>query len=237
MKVPTDVGPMIPHVGAPSVTLPIEMIFSASKSYFGPASTETQGERIGAAVLGLVNLNLDCGLPCPTPTGVVIAFVSVYTDMSPADVLYGWNAMAIDWCVQTVLNAIGNQLGNMAAPYLGYLLGRLAPQVMSKAAAKALLRSEGGVAGNMINQAARDLVQSQSRAASTYFRALPARMGNISNALSNFFVGGPMGADGSDVGLSTPGGAAGNAAQNYLNGGGTEEHGGSGGGGGQTGQF
>jgi len=235
MQVPTDVGPMIPHVGAPSVTLPIDMAFSASKSYFGPASTESQGQRIGAAVLQTVNMNLDCGIPAPTPTGVVIAFVSVYTNMSLADIIYGLNAMAIDWCVQTVLNALGNGIGNMA----GRLLGRLGPQVMSRAAAKQLLRSRGGIPGNMINQAARDFARSQREAYSRMLaRDVPAHLGNAVNAVTGFFGGGPMGADGGDVGLWTPGGAAGDAAQGYLNGPGPADHGGSGGGGGgQTGNF
>jgi hypothetical protein len=68
MQVPTDVGPMIPHIGPPSQTLPIDIAFSSSKSYFGPTSTETQNERIAAALAGHMNPNLDCGLPIPTPT-------------------------------------------------------------------------------------------------------------------------------------------------------------------------
>ncbi|MCK7512038.1 MAG: hypothetical protein MZV70_53655 [Desulfobacterales bacterium] len=214
-----------PARGAPSVTLPIDMAFSASKSYFGPASTECQGQRIGAALLQTVNLNLDCGIPRPTPTGVVIAFVSVYTNMSLADIMYGFNAMAIDWCVQTVLNALGNGIGNMA----GNLLGRFGPQVMSRAAAKQLLRSRGGIPGNMINQAARDFARSQREAYSRMLaRNVPAHLGNAVNAVTGFFGGGPMGADGGDVGLWTPGGAAGDAAQGYLNGPGPADHGGSG---------
>lgn len=234
MQVPTDVGPMIPHMGPPSQTLPVDIAFSSSKSYFGPASTESQNERIAAALAGHMNPNLDCGIPVPTPTGMVLALTTVYTDMTFADVMFGFNAMAIDFCVQSILNALGNQLGNAMGPYLGYMLGRFAPRVMTKAAAKAILRNRGGVPGNMINQAAREFASAGRR---SFFRDLPARVGNISNTLTNFFVGGPMGADASTFGISTPGGDLANAAQNYLNNPGVEQHGGTFGGGGQTGNL
>ncbi|HOS97503.1 MAG TPA: hypothetical protein PLR71_06170 [Deltaproteobacteria bacterium] len=228
MQVPTDVGPMIPHMGPPSQTLPIDIAFSSSKSYFGPTSTESQNERIAAALAGHLNPNLDCGLPIPTPTGMVLALTTVYTNMTLADVMFGFNAMAIDFCVQSILNALGNQMGNAMGPYLGYMFGRFAPRMMTKAAAKALLRSRGGVPENIINQAARNLARSRNQAAADFFTALPARTGNAANAIIGFFGGGPMGADAGTLGMPTPGGALGNAAQNYLNGPGPENHGGGG---------
>ena len=35
MSTGTDIGPMIPHIGPLSITMPLEMLFSSSKSHFG----------------------------------------------------------------------------------------------------------------------------------------------------------------------------------------------------------
>ncbi|HOM29962.1 MAG TPA: hypothetical protein PLS81_10965 [Deltaproteobacteria bacterium] len=237
MQAPTDVGPGIPHVGPPSQTLPLDIAFSSSKSYFGPANIQSNGERIAAALLGNTNPNLDCGTPVPTPTGLALALTTVYVDMSLADILNGFQAMAADFIVQSILNWLGNKAGELIEPYASYLLGRFAPQVLSKQAAKALLRSRGGVPGNMINEAARQLVQSQRVSAAAYFSALPARSGNLANAVTGFFMGGPMGMDASTFGLPTLLGRQAEAVTNYLSNPGVDEHGGSTGGAGQTGAY
>lgn len=236
MQAPTDVGPLIPHAGPPSTTLPIDMAFSSSKAYFGPANTMSGNERIAAALLGHTNPNLDCGTPIPTPTGMAMALTTVYVNMSVADILNGFKAMIADFIVQSLLNVVGNALGDLLLPYATYILGRFAPQVMTKIAAKQLLRSQG-VKGNVINKAARELVEAQTRAASEFFRALPERSSNATNALTGFFMGGPMGMDASTFGLPTLFGQQAEALTNYLASPVIEEHGGSAGGAGQTQSF
>jgi len=120
----TDIMNLIPHIPmGPGVLLsPAETAFSGSKSHFGPASVQACKKSIAAAVLVVVNLNLNCGT-IPTPTGVVIAPNTVVTGMTWGDILGGVMAMVADCAVQTVLNCILAPLGPVGAGIAGMLLG------------------------------------------------------------------------------------------------------------------
>jgi hypothetical protein len=144
----TDIGPLIPHIGPPSITLPIEMVLSGSKSHFGP-SAHVLGDQwggsgpIAAALLMCVNPNLNCGMPMPTPTGAVLALTTHVTGMTLGDIYAGFCMMMWDLVLQTLLNLIGNGLGNWLGKGLGAISRRLGIGMMSRAAARAMCRQQG----------------------------------------------------------------------------------------------
>lgn len=237
----TDMGPLIPHVGPPSLLLPIEMVFSASKSYFGSSSTLLKGNKpVCCALLGLCNPNLNCGTPFPTPTGLVIALNTEMVSMSWGDILGGLAHMLFDFMLQAILNKLGNVAGDKLGDLLGYLGKRFGPKLLSKGAAKALLRNT--VKGNMINQAARDLVARRAQQVATFASRLSTAqgvMGTAGGTVFSYFMGGPMGADhGADWNQDgnpdnfTPGGWAanqgGDSIRNYFNSPSVPQHGGGG---------
>ncbi|HEY8377922.1 MAG TPA: hypothetical protein VIK91_15605, partial [Nannocystis sp.] len=56
----TDIGPGIPHIGPPSILTPLDVLFSCSISYFGPASYCSEILPVAAALAGVVNFNVNC---------------------------------------------------------------------------------------------------------------------------------------------------------------------------------
>ena len=188
MLVPTDIGPMIPHIGAPSVLLAVEIPMSSSKSYFGCGRYMSKGSPVAVALLGQTNLNLNCGTPVPLPMGQVIALTTHYMDMSLGDLVGGLANMAFDFAVAAALNklgsAVGNKLSSMAQPAL---FKACMPQALINALAEggdeALSRSFAGV-----------VAASKSE--------LIANVGGtaVSTALG-FFLGSPMGIDASTFGI------------------------------------
>ena len=76
MLKPTDIGPMIPHIGPPSLLTPLEIVTSWSKSYFGSSRCKSAGTPVAVALLFIENLNLPStgitrsswGPPCSTPS-------------------------------------------------------------------------------------------------------------------------------------------------------------------------
>lgn len=112
----TDIGPMIPHMGTPSVTIIPEMVFSASKSYFGVATYKVGEADCIAVSLGFAtNPNLNCGTPVPTPTGLVLALATHRVDMTWGDIFSGFAMMGVDWVIQKYLNKLGNAVGDKIA--------------------------------------------------------------------------------------------------------------------------
>lgn len=91
----TDIGPIIGHFGPmPHILLPIEIMLSSSKSYFG-ASTYVGKDNTGSVspicvcALVVVNPNVNCGTPVGTPTGVVPGLNTHVAHMDPADYAVG----------------------------------------------------------------------------------------------------------------------------------------------------
>ena len=105
----TDIGMLTPHIGIPSLTIFIEMLFSGSKSHFGPMSVAVPNQHGGegnpAAALGVfVNPNLNCGFPIPTPLGFVIATNTTNVGMTFGDIMAGLYSMVVDFVFQTAIN-------------------------------------------------------------------------------------------------------------------------------------
>jgi len=200
MEKGTDIGTMIPHVGAPSLTLPVEMVFSASKSHFGAARYQAEGKTMACALLVSVNPNLNCGTPAPTPTGFVVAITTHIVEMSWADVFAGLAAMCADIVMQFLLNKLGGAIGDRIT---GAIMRRLRPSIWNNTFFRCL---------GMFRSGTRLAYDAAYRAA--MFRATEAVLrqwratGRIVGPVVGFFLGGPLGMDVATFTGRSPGGAA-----------------------------
>lgn len=194
----TDIGSLIPHVGVPSLTLPVEMLVSASKSHFGASRYQAENKIMGCALLVSVNPNLNCGIPWPTPTGFVVAITTHIVEMSLGDVLAGLAAMAVDMLMQRALNFLGSALGSRIT---SAIMRRMRPSVWNNTFFRCL---------RMFRSGTRLPYDAAYRAA--MFRATQEvlrqwrRTGRIVDPLVGFFLGGPLGGDAGTLGAPTPGG-------------------------------
>lgn len=142
----SDIGNLIPHVPIPPVPnlvlLPLVILFSGSKSYFGPASVQAQGKVIGCALIFVVDINGNCwdilsaGIGLVAPTGVVITWNTVETSLSWGDIIGGFITMAIDAAFTALLSFLGGKLaGRISGPIVRRVMGsRVGTYLMSKAA-------------------------------------------------------------------------------------------------------
>lgn len=208
MQQGTDIGPLIPHIGPPSVLLPLEILLSSSKSYFGVAQYPVEGRPVAVAMAGMTNFNLNCGTPMPTPTGMVLAMNTHFVSMSMADVIYSTTYMALDWGLQTALQWAGGKVGGLVASQaalpIQYLTYRFGPQVLSKTAAKQLLRQSGRrIKGRDINRLAREMANARSDRVASNLRYADNVTSIAADNLTSWFLGGPMGADNAAVGGPT----------------------------------
>lgn len=191
MEQGTDIGSLIPHLGVPSITLPVEMAFSYSKSYFGSARYLAENKIMACALLVSVNPNLNCGTPLPTPTGFVMAVTTHTVEMSLADVLTGLFRMAVDAALQWVLSKLGGALGDRLS---AAIMRRLRPSTWLNAYCFAANRGASHEAARL--------------AASQAVLDMWRRTGRIVGPTVGFFLGGPLGADAGTFGMPTLGGAA-----------------------------
>ncbi|HYT93456.1 MAG TPA: hypothetical protein VEL76_32360 [Gemmataceae bacterium] len=103
MQRQTDIGPLIPHIGAPNVLLPLIIAFSGSKSYFGTSRILAEGKPVAIAIAKIINTNLNCDGPTkmpPLPTGFVLAFTTHETSVTLGDVLADLAQMVFDSLLQ-----------------------------------------------------------------------------------------------------------------------------------------
>jgi hypothetical protein len=120
----SDIGGGIPHIGPPSVDLPLTIIGSGSKCHFGSANYKVQGKPPGLALAITLNPNLNCGTPVPTPTGGVLCFSTHAAGMSVGDIIAGLLTMAADAAMQAAFNALGNAVGGGLGGFaLTFLIG------------------------------------------------------------------------------------------------------------------
>ncbi|WP_434426605.1 hypothetical protein [Nannocystis pusilla] len=218
----SDIGPGIPHIGTPSYLLPLDILFSASKSYWGTTEYKAEGKPAAVCIIpyACINLNLNCGTPFPKRPGIVIAFNTHYAGMTWGDFFHGLLSFAIDWALQWLFNKLLGKLSDKIA-------NRFLNSAMTKAAAKDLLR--GTVKQKVINQMARELAAANRARADAFLKIFPAFMrpsreaanpilNNAVGAVSGFLFGGPLGMDANGAfGWWTPGGATTSGAQDYLN--------------------
>lgn len=228
----SDIGPGIPHIGVPSYLLPLDILFSASKSYFGTTDYIVEKKPAAVAVIPFIgiNINLNCGTPFPKRPGIVIAFQTHYGGMTWGDFFHGLLSFAIDWALQWLISKVLGKFSDKIA-------NRFANSALSKAAAKQLLRKQGNVPGRAINEAARQLAAANRARADRILSVFPKFMrpsqqsanpflNNAVGTLAGFFTGGPLGLDANGAfGWWTPGGAATEGAQDYLNSNVVDEHG------------
>ena len=182
----TDIGPLIPHIGPPSVTLPVEIVFSASKSHFGSSRYKTDKGVAAVTLLTTTNINLNCGTPVPTPSGVVLALATHRVDMSWGDVFAGVLAMGVDFLIQAALNKAGNWLGGKIDKFVQ---GRIEERLF-----QAFLKDFHGydeVLARMYAQwGAQDMLPEMLK-----FMPVAKYGGTAAATAVAFFTGGPMGAD------------------------------------------
>jgi hypothetical protein len=203
----TDIGPMIPHIGPPSTTLPIEIMLSGSKSHFGPTA-HVIGDQyggsgpIGAALLVTVNPNLNCGVPVPTPTGFVLALTTHVTGMTLGDLYSGFAMMVWDFSIQSLLNLIGAGLGKLLGKGLGAIGKAMGWGAMTRAAARQLARAQGvRSAAQGMNATMRTLLGNDRARAEAIARGaalIDAVWGRVATPLM-FGVGSPIGPSLSNV--------------------------------------
>lgn len=191
----TDIGPLLPHMGPPSLTLPLELIGASSKSHFTVANVQADGSPIVVGLLFVMNPNLNCGTPLPTPTGAVLALTTHRVDMSWADILAGLATMAADFVLQAALAWAGGALGNRIA-------GALRRPVMQSVFRSTMFRELMGEASELA--ARRTSMIAAAEANRSMERIVGFGVG--------FFMGGPMGFDAGALGVPTPGGALSNWA-------------------------
>lgn len=207
MQVGTDIGPMIPHMGTPSNLLPIEIPLSSSISYFGPGNYMAGGQPLAAALLGMTNPNLNCGTPVPLPLGEVIALNTHFVGMSLGDILGGMGAMLTDFAIQSALQRGGGRLTSKAGNYLAGT--RLGSYLSNKVGSVVYQRT-------LFQQLMKGSKWPQTTALTaqwTWEKAVPHVLDEAVGQVAGFFTGGPMGADAATLGLWTPAGAGGEAAQ------------------------
>ena len=191
----TDIGPLLPHMGPPSLTLPFDLIGSSSKSHFSVAKVQADKSPIVVSLLFVVNPNLNCGMPIPTPTGVVLALTTHRVDMSWADITGGLATMCADFLLQAALAWAGGAIGNRIA---GALRGPVMRSVFQSTLFRGLMgEASEGAARFAAHQAAANANRSMER---------------IVGFGVGFFMGGPMGFDAGALGMPTPGGALANKA-------------------------
>lgn len=190
MTITSDIGPGIPHIGAPSVTLPLVILLSSSKSYFGPAAHQAEGKPIAVALVVNLNPNLNCSEPVPLPLGSVIALNTHYVGMTLADILGGLCEGISDFIIQAVLQRLGGSLGSR----LGRVGGnRFFQRVLQRETAQALRGGGDEVLARLY---------AGVRAAGALERRTHIAGAVIEN-VAGFFVGGPMGIDAGTFGLPT----------------------------------
>jgi hypothetical protein len=114
----SDISAFIPHIPIPPfppiILLALIIPTSGSKSYFGPSTVIANKKPIAGALLGPINLQLNCADPCPLPCGIVIAWGSVVCGMTWGDIIGGFIGMAIDAAMSFAINKVAGLFGMRA---------------------------------------------------------------------------------------------------------------------------
>ena len=152
----SDIGPFIVHAGPPSLTLPIELMTSGSKTHFGVSSIRLRDQHgapgnPGCAALGAVGVNLNCGTPSPT-VGAVLAPTTVRQGARLGDLVSGVAGMATDYMLQRIAGRLGELAAHGAAGLASALGQRLGSVALGRVAAR--FAGQAGIRGSMGTAAA-----------------------------------------------------------------------------------
>lgn len=190
----SDIGMLIPHLGPMSAVIVIEVLLSGSKCYFGPSNVLVRDQHGGvqnpaAAVLGKVNVNLNCGFPVPLMSNVVLAPNTATLRMTAGDIAGGLYVMLVDQIFQTTINlfayfVIGplcNWFGRKVLYWMGVRgLGRGAARLAARTSWKAA--GKAGPLGSHVN---------------SLWRVDPTPFANVLQVVIenpiNFFISSPVG--------------------------------------------
>lgn len=192
----TDIGPLIVHAGPPSLTLPIELLTSGSKTHFGASSIRLRDQHgkqgnLAGAVLGALGLNLNCGAPAPT-LGAVLAPTTVRQGMRLGDVVSGLAGMASDYMLQRLTARVGELAAHGAAGVVAALGRRLGAVALGRVVARfAAHTGTLGTAGAAV-AAGRDALARHLASAATGVKLWGATP-------LGFVIGSPLGASLSNV--------------------------------------
>jgi hypothetical protein len=179
----TDIGPLIPHVGPPSNLIPLEMVFSSSKSHFSTSRYSVAGEKVAVSLVSVINPNLNCGTPVPTPTGLVLSLSVHRVDMTWGDIFAGAFALLADGLTQWALNALGGKPGSWLFKRLQQ---KFAAAFLQKAGARVFAES-----GEAFIKALDEAMKAANLAGQVKGSWAATAIGTV----IAFLAGGPMGAD------------------------------------------
>jgi len=135
MQQGTDIGPLIIHIPIPfNLLLPLVILGSASKCYFGASTVQSGGLKgtgpVAVALLSVMNINLNCGTFAST-TGIVPAPNTVNALFTLGDFISGLVTMFVEALFQDILNLIFDKgLGGLAEAAFGKAaMEALGPQI------------------------------------------------------------------------------------------------------------
>lgn len=106
----SDIGMGIGHV-APNILFPLYVLTSSSISNFGSFTVLSGGKPTAAAIGVYVNMNLNCGQPVNTPTGMVVAPGCNMVGLSFAEFMAGMASIAVNMAISYVAGKIGGKIG------------------------------------------------------------------------------------------------------------------------------
>jgi hypothetical protein len=137
-----DLGRGLYHMAA-NLLLPLVCAGAGNKAEFGCTSVKIGACGAGEEELSMaaalypgvgLNVQLDCGDPCPLPSSICIAsFTSVHAGLTPADIVGGYESMRIDvvlaWIFGEVAGVLAGGVQRAVCRELGYVLALLGPDV------------------------------------------------------------------------------------------------------------
>jgi hypothetical protein len=166
------------HLGnLANVLYPIMVVFSSSKSLFVSGSVQINGSPTAAAVLVIMNTNLNCNFPVSLPNGVVYAFSTVQVGLSIGDILAG----VISGALQMIVDAVVGKFVSFAS---GLPISRSFNVSISQLSSRLLIRT---VATNM------HVYTPLATALGKYFGTSPVVAGLIAREAADGAIGGLQG--------------------------------------------
>lgn len=107
----TDIGMMVPHFGPPNLLLPIILLASSSKNFFGASTVKVGNKPVATALpMNMLGMNLNCGAPVSLPS-LVAAPHSVLAGVTLGDILGAIFAMSATMALDAIMSKVGDLPG------------------------------------------------------------------------------------------------------------------------------